>query len=301
MKELKVQFINFWVHPFNDRWLLNFIKHYFSNEFNIIEVKNKKKCDILISSVMGKLINCKKIEAKMKIFFYGENLNRFPEYKNINILKNNFDLILGFLPTDLNNKILRFPLWFMYYPFYDINDNNTNNIIDYINNENKKNKNLSKKILASCIARHDMGGIRSKISNEIGKYGKIAYPSKFRKNCNIGPEPIHKKNFLKNVKYNICPENSKFPGYHTEKIFQALESGCVPVYWGIDYAEKDIINKNSYIFVNINNENKMKEQIKNGIKNYENLLKENIFVENAKEITKKYYQDLYVFIKNYVY
>jgi hypothetical protein len=296
MRDLTIQYINYWVHPFNDRWLLNFIKHHFGKEYNIIEVKNKKRCDILIASVAGKLNNTKNIISKLKLFFYGENLNRFPQYKNIELLKKNFDLIVGFLPTNLNNKILRFPLWFMYYPFYEMNGGK-NNIIEYITSEREKNKVLPKKIFASCIARHDRGNIRSKISNEVQKYGKIKYPSKFRKNCSIGPEHIHKKKFLKNVKYNICPENSKFPCYHTEKIFQAFESGCVPLYWGVDFAEKNIINKNSYIFVNVENNVKIEKQIKNGMGNYKNILNENIFTENAKEIINKYYTDLFECIK----
>ena len=44
---------------------------------------------------MGKLDNVKKYKAKLKILFYGENLNRYVEYKNINKLQNYFDLIIG--------------------------------------------------------------------------------------------------------------------------------------------------------------------------------------------------------------
>ncbi len=38
---------------------------------------------------------------------------------------------------------------------------------------------------------------------------------------------------LKNYKFSICYENAKdIPGYITEKIFDCLAAGCIPVYWG---------------------------------------------------------------------
>jgi len=42
-----------------------------------------------------------------------------------------------------------------------------------------------------------------------------------------------KKEMLKQYKFSICYENAKdIPGYITEKIFDSLFAGCVPVYWG---------------------------------------------------------------------
>jgi hypothetical protein len=37
---------------------------------------------------------------------------------------------------------------------------------------------------------------------------------------------------LKQYKFCICYENSRFPGYITEKIFDCFQAGCVPVYLG---------------------------------------------------------------------
>ena len=290
---IRVQYVNYWTDPFNDRWLLHFIKNIYKNKYNVIEVKNCKDCDILICSVVGDINNVKKYNAKLKIFFYGENLNLdcFKQYGNINQLQEYFDLIIGFLPTDLNKKLIRFPLWFMYYPFYEMT-NDTNNIIDYIKNERNKNIKIKKEYFATLIARHSNLGIRKLICDNMSKHGKIMYPSKFRKNCSIGPEPNDKINFLKKVKYNICPENSKFPEYYTEKIFHALESGCVPIYWAINLPEKDIINPECYKFINIENKKLMKSQIKEVIENYDNYINTNIFTENAKEVVNNYYKVL---------
>ena len=38
--------------------------------------------------------------------------------------------------------------------------------------------------------------------------------------------------WLKQYKFNMCFENSSSPGYLTEKLFDAFEAGCIPIYWG---------------------------------------------------------------------
>ena len=298
MSLLTVQFVNFWKDSFNDRWLFKFIKYHFK-DYNVIEVKNKKKCDILIASINGKLQNIKKYNARCKIFFYGENLNRscYREHSNINKLGQYFDLIVGFLPTNKKKKTIRFPLWFIYYPFYEMTDDN-NNIVDYIQNEREKNKKHKKTFFGSCIARHSRLGIRKKICDKMSKYGKIMYPGQFRKNCSIGPKQTDKVNFLKSVKYNICPENSKFPGYHTEKIFHALEAGTVPIYWAGDLPEKNIINPECYQFININNKELFEKQIKNAVENYEKIQDKPVFLDGTKEVINKYYISLIEEIRN---
>lgn len=41
-----------------------------------------------------------------------------------------------------------------------------------------------------------------------------------------------KMELLKKYKFSICFENTIFGGYVTEKIFDSMFSGCIPVYWG---------------------------------------------------------------------
>ena len=42
-----------------------------------------------------------------QLFFYGENLNRFPPYNNDKLLYETFDLIVGFKYNDLSKKQIR--------------------------------------------------------------------------------------------------------------------------------------------------------------------------------------------------
>lgn len=56
-----------------------------------------------------------------------------------------------------------------------------------------------------------------------------------------------KSDILKNYMFNLCPENSMYPGYYTEKIVEAFAAGCIPISWsdsniGLDFNEAALIN-----------------------------------------------------------
>jgi len=42
---------------------------------------------------------------------------------------------------------------------------------------------------------------------------------------------IQKMDILRDYAINLCPENSMYPGYYTEKIPEAFHAGCLPVSW----------------------------------------------------------------------
>lgn len=79
----------------------------------------------------------------------------------------------------------------------------------------------------------------------VEKYGKVDSGGKKYNNTHALSEKFQndKGLFLKQYYVNICPENSNKSGYVTEKLFQALEQGCIPVYWGSDNdPEPDLLN-----------------------------------------------------------
>ncbi len=99
---------------------------------------------------------------------------------------------------------------------------------------------------------------------EIDKYGP--YFSKEIKNHHSSK--FLKKDILQHYSFNLCPENSLYPGYVTEKIPESFHSGCLPISWtdsnvNIDFNEDAFINlapmtKNLYepflnLIKNINN------------------------------------------------
>jgi hypothetical protein len=78
--------------------------------------------------------------------------------------------------------------------------------------------------------------------------------------CNLpsGPIPaglgggggeLAKVDFYKSYKYAITFENSSSPGYTTEKLFHAKVAGCIPIYWGDPFVDRDF---NSEGFLNAN-------------------------------------------------
>ena len=63
----------------------------------------------------------------------------------------------------------------------------------------------------------------------------------------IGEKLENKNKTLANYNFNLCFENDEYPGYVTEKPFEAWMSGCIPIWRGID-AQKYL---NSSALVNV--------------------------------------------------
>lgn len=75
----------------------------------------------------------------------------------------------------------------------------------------------------SAYKRVDSGG---KWRNNIGGLLDLQYDNKKDDMLDI------KQKWLEGYKFNICFENSSYPGYLTEKLFDAYNAGCIPIYWG---------------------------------------------------------------------
>jgi len=57
---------------------------------------------------------------------------------------------------------------------------------------------------------------------------------------------INKSEILRQSAFNLCPENSLYPGYYTEKVPQAFEAGCLPIGWCDPNVSVDF-NPNAFI------------------------------------------------------
>lgn len=62
----------------------------------------------------------------------------------------------------------------------------------------------------------------------------------------------NKLKFLNDYKFNLCFENSSYPGYATEKLYEAYIGGTVPIYWGsptieCDFNPKAFLNWHDYL------------------------------------------------------
>lgn len=57
----------------------------------------------------------------------------------------------------------------------------------------------------------------------------------------------YKLKFLDSYRFNICFENGSYPGYVTEKLFNALQVKTMPIYWGSPTVGRDF---NTRAFIN---------------------------------------------------
>ncbi|RDU64914.1 alpha-1,3-fucosyltransferase, partial [Helicobacter didelphidarum] len=72
--------------------------------------------------------------------------------------------------------------------------------------------------------------IRKTFFEKLSEYKKVDSGGRWKNN--VGYKVDNKIEWLKDYKFNICFENSSYPGYLTEKLFDAFEANCIPIYWG---------------------------------------------------------------------
>jgi len=290
---LTISYVNMWKSPPEEYWFTKYFKQIFDKDTRI--VKPTEYPDILICSCMGPIQTPQSLRAKLKIFFYGENLDIYPPYNNDKLIQTIFDMSIGFKNTDISKNQIRFPLWMLYYPYYSYDTND--NILTHIEKRRELSISSVTKQDASLVARHDFGGQRTILYNELSKHIKVWCPSQlFNNTPRISDGNEAKHLYIRDTLYNICPENSKFEGYHTEKIFQALEAGCIPIYWAGSIPEPEILNTNCYCFADINHLDILKKQIQNIVKHPDTYQGASIYTKGAH----KHIQQMYTTLTNHI-
>ena len=178
-----------------------------------------------------------------KIFYTGEN-ERPWDYKCHNSIT--FDHF------EFEGKNYRLPLYVIYdYDNHFRDAPNTSNIdrglIDLIG----KNKEFCSFVVKNggCQKRNDW-------FHKLNEYKPVASGGPLFNNIGYvlprGEESVSAKlKFLNSYKFNLCFENSSYPGYATEKLYEALCAKTVPIYWGsptieVDFNTKAFLNWHDY-------------------------------------------------------
>ena len=217
-------------------WFTRYLKHKFPNEdfkINIFGVYNPH--NNLAYPMEGK-----------KVLYSLEELNNvFLE------LKYNFDkyaldyvdLAMSYERFD-HPKYFRFPYWILHFS-PESTEEDIEKKIDYWNSVNhEKSKDVA------LITRHDLCGTRTLVADDISKFVEIAYAGAWRNNTSdlYTKYNNNKFAFLTQFKFNICPENMIVDAYVTEKIFDAFQSDCIPLYaGGGNYMEPEVINPKAIV------------------------------------------------------
>lgn len=234
---LIVKYINQW--PGFKLESLEMLYEVLSEDYNIVSDQKTSDYDLIIDGVFGN----KKIENKdaIKIFFTGEAFE--PDIGK-------YDLSIGYSYID-SQKYIRIPLAYM--------EKGRNGKLITSNLVHQGKCNPKKEYFAcflvgngtniSWLTKKPYDGViaRDLLFHRLSLYKKVESGGKHLNNRGE-PVPMNKTNeFLSNCKFIIAFENQTFPGYITEKPFQAYMAGSVPIYYADKQAVQDI-NKNSIIF-----------------------------------------------------
>ena len=165
----------------------------------------------------------------VRIFLTAENVR--PDFNLV-------DYAMSFDYVAFEDRHLRLPLLFFY---------------NYDKEMLKSRIHLSKyktKFCGFVASNGYMTEMRDNFFEALCAYKNVDSGGKWKNN--IGASVDDKIEWLKSYKFNICFENSSYPGYLTEKLFDAFMGGCVPIYWGdtslrcgIDKECKETSNKDS--------------------------------------------------------
>jgi len=151
----------------------------------------------------------------------------------------------------------------------------------------------------SLISRWDPNGVRSEISEKLAHLGKIDCPSTFKHNDDTLKEQFsdNKIEYLKQYRFNICPENSNAMGYTTEKIFESLRAGCIPIYYGsYGHPEPQIINQQSILLWDTHRDNSrvisIIEDLERNRSSYEDFVRQPRLVDGAEDVIIEHFLTL---------
>jgi len=296
-----VKIYNYQMHDLNNYGLMNnySIEDHWLAKF-ILSRNYLDKRTLSIFGVNGDKLAIKINRSDFKLFYTIENvhvkLSPWHKYEDLLIFDKRIDLSLGFDYIN-NKKYLRFPYWLM--TMFDPTD--TYEIIRQkckkLNQTNSKMDSQNK--FGAFICREDYFGDRAYFLNQIEQIDRISCPGKFRHNDNELKEKFadNKLSYLKQFKFNLCPENSNSMGYVTEKIFDAITSGCIPIYWGSENKpESEILNQDAIFFLTLNGNN---EHVLNEIdvlhkspKLYREFSNQNRLTNEAPEVIYSFFQRL---------
>lgn len=232
-----------------DFWLRDFIQ-----ARNLLSGSKKK---ISIFSVFGSKWMMRLNRDDIKIFIARENVHReqWVDYANNCLDVSSINLSLGFDYGD-SERYMRFPLWIMWLFPPTVDYQYVKEWCERINHP--KNSSYADRKFCAFLCSHDDIG-RREVYDQLNSIGRVDCDGRlFHNNDELkqlyGDDKLR---YLEAYRFNLSPENSSAKGYVTEKIFEAIASGCVPIYCGNDgnAPESDILNPDAILYINMPSDN----------------------------------------------
>jgi len=209
-----------------------YFTHLLSQRYEI--VRDDQRPDYLIfgdrnfGDTNGRYENC------IRIFYTGEN-QRASDYR--------CDFAISFdHPT--SERMFRLPLYLIYE--YD------HHILK--NREARNEDDFNTKKFCSFVVKNPGCKYRNDYFHILSKVDQVDSAGPLFNNMYDGWRPesvVDKVKFMSKYRFNLCFENSSYPGYCTEKLFEALCAKTVPIYWGsptaaLDFNPKAFLNRYDY-------------------------------------------------------
>jgi GR25 family glycosyltransferase involved in LPS biosynthesis len=195
----------------------------------------------------------KKYPGVPKVFFTGENAPK-------NADKDTF-LNLGFSYDTNYENYVRLPLWVLELNWWGADPTKVVNP-KYVNLEDAMRVNPAvldtKEKFCAFVATNPKNQNRNMAFQILNNWQRVDSGGRLFCNLPDGPIPaglgggggeLAKIEFYKKYKFALTFENSSAPGYCTEKLFHAKVAGCVPIYWGDPFVDRDFDSKG---FINVN-------------------------------------------------
>lgn len=206
------------------------------------------------------------------------------------------DLSIGFDYIE-HPQYLRIPFWMTWSIFSP-----TDNYEDIKNKINKMNSvdnhDYDDRHFASFLSSHDDIG-RRLLFEQMSAIGNVHCDGKLFHNNNTLKSLYNddKLEYLKHYRFNITPENTNYEGYVTEKLFEAIYSGCVPIYHGSNNnPEPNVLNQDAIIFVEMGKENSeamnFVSELNSDKNKYMEFACQKRFIKGAEDVIWNYYEIL---------
>lgn len=218
---VRIWFCDFWPY-FNPRD--NYFTRILRNNYDLILDENNP--ELVIFSVFG-YSHLRYINA-IRVQYIGENVR--PNYWES-------DFSLSFDYEDYQYRNLRLPLYVIY--------GGIGKLLEKVTDRNLIT--IAPKF-CSMVVSNPNSVFRNNFYKKLSDIKTIDSGGSY---CNnIGEKVVDKIAFMKSYRFSMAFENSSYPGYTTEKIYESMIAGTIPIYWGNNWIAKEF---NEHSFINLHN------------------------------------------------
>ena len=306
-----IQYYNFWDGQTADEiWFSGFLKNrgfldkYPNASFTFFSTLgdiNILRIDTLLhpSCNICHITNSRRI----RIYFNGENNHHpiFKEYKHNLLDYRSINLSLGFDYND-DSRYLRFPLWILEVFPPESTEKDIKDICDRLSYQTLSDTRARFCALVSGTSTWlgtESMEMRKRMVESLNTIAPVDCAGKLLHNTDELKTRFNdnKAEFLKQYKFYICPENASVEGYVTEKVFHAIGSGCIPIYWGANgNPEPDVLNHDAILFWDPDGDNsalmQQIEELHNNPTLYREFFEQPRLKEDAWEVVAGYFERL---------